>query len=901
MDAPIQIKTNILIVDDDVLIAESTKYQLRKANYNIVGTAVSAKEAIEITKEKKTDIILMDINLKDPEDGIFAAEEIQKIVDVPFIFLTAYSDKDTVQRVKKIGPYGYLIKPYDNKELLVAIETSLYKHSFEKKIKEQELLFRTLSNFAYEWELWVMPDLTLKFCSPSCKRVTGYSADEFFSNPKLLMEIIHPEDKDEFANHFLQPFAGKENETIKTLEHKIITKQNQIKYLRHTCNPIYDDKNNYIGRRVTNVDITESKLAREELKANEEFLRRVINNIDEIIYSVSFVKNNFSSQVMFVSQQVRNIIGYDPEDFQNHPGLWFSIIHPEDSEMVAAKTKLMFESRKSEIRIYRMKHKTNGSYAWIEDHPQLLFDENNNIVGQFGTARDITERKEIEKSLKESEAKFRTIFQDSKAVMFLIDVNNNGKIIDANNAASDFYGYSKNDFISNLYLYNFNIDAKDEVNERMQRSIENVQNYLVLKHRLANGEIRDVDVYASVIDVLGKKYLFSIINDITDKKKIQKELEEYKAHLEDLVEERTLELKASTERFRHLAENSKDSIFRIDNKFIVQYMNEPMKRRWIIREGKNLLEVLDQKAASNYLKDLIVGSIQEAFDSKKTIRKQVFHTNKLWVDWVLIPEINVDNEVETILGYGRDITEIKLLQETIQAAFEKEKELNELKTNFISFASHEFRTPLTTIQTSADLLKLFGRKWSEEKYNKHFTQIETSIDEITHMLEQVLTISRVEREKYAFEPAKANLRFLIDEVIASINLLPYFNHVISVNYAIEREEFNIDTKLVKSILQNLISNAVKYSPIANRIELEVIQEGNSLRFEIEDYGIGIPESEINKIFEPFYRASNIGTIEGTGLGLAIVKQMVELHYGTISVQSKINEGTKFSVIINTKT
>ena len=141
MDKPLNSKANILLVDDDVLIAESNKFILRKAGYNIAGIATEGLQAVKLAKEKQPDLILMDVNLGSSMDGITAAEEIQKFADIPFIFLTAYSDPATIERAKKVGPFGYFIKPFDNRELLVSIETSLYKHSFDKKIKEQELLF----------------------------------------------------------------------------------------------------------------------------------------------------------------------------------------------------------------------------------------------------------------------------------------------------------------------------------------------------------------------------------------------------------------------------------------------------------------------------------------------------------------------------------------------------------------------------------------------------------------------------------------------------------------------------------------------------------------------------------------------------------------------------------------
>ena len=221
MDNLGQYKANILIVDDDVLIAESTKFQLKKAHYTTVGMAVNAEEAIQMARDRQPDIIIMDVNLGSPIDGVAAAEEIQKFADIPFIFATAYADNATVERVKKTSPYGYLIKPYDNRELIVAIETSLYKHSYDKKLKEQEMMFRTLSNFAYEWEFWILPNKEFKYCSPSCERITGYKAEEFITNPKLLFDIVHPVNRSEYEKHFEEYHSCKREETVKAIEGKL--------------------------------------------------------------------------------------------------------------------------------------------------------------------------------------------------------------------------------------------------------------------------------------------------------------------------------------------------------------------------------------------------------------------------------------------------------------------------------------------------------------------------------------------------------------------------------------------------------------------------------------------------------------------------------------------------------
>ena len=885
MDNQEEYKAKILIVDDDVLIGESTKFLLKKANYGAVGIATSAKEALESAKEKHPDLILMDVNLGEKVDGITAASEIQKFADIPFIFLTAYTDTITVSRVKEISPYGYLIKPYDNKELLIAIETALYKHSYDKKIKEQEMMFRTISNYAYEWEFWLLPDSSFKYCSPSCERVTGYTSDEFIANPKLQFEIVHTEDTALFEDHYRQYHNHRMEETVKTLQFRIIDKEGSIKYIRHTCSPITDAQNNYHGRRVTNVDITESKL--------------------------------------------------------------------------------------------------------------------------------------YENSLKESEERFRAIFENNILPMFLIDPENNLKIVNVNEAACSYYGYSRQEFLKSISADVFNVGTKEETINRMRATINEKRKYIVVQHKLSNGQIRDVEIFISLVPISGKTLILSIVNDITEvkkqretlvklsvaiassptsivitdtegiieyvnpafteitgftfeeafnqnpkilksgvqdihfyenlwnsiknglvwrgelvnkkkngelyieratispirndkseiinfialkeniteEKKAQNELEEYKKHLEDLVEKRTAELKASIERFKYLGESSKDSIFRIDENLSIQYMNSAMKEKWTIRENDNILDALMLNNVSEKLKNIITESLLETFKSKNIVRRQIFHKNEFWIDWVFIPEFNSSNKVETVLGFGRDITEIKKLNESILVAYEKEKELNEIKTNFISMTSHEFRTPLTSILSSADLLELYHNNGDKSKVLTHINRIQNSVLVLSSLLDEVLTLSRSDRGKIEFNPKQFDLNDFCLEILDQIKVQTLENQKIIYDYKLPFKNIIGDSKILNHIISNLLSNAIKYSPEGGDVYLSVEEENEFIKFTVKDNGIGIPEEDQKKLFEPFFRARNSDNVKGYGLGLSIVKRYVEIHKGEIYLESKLNEGSKFTVKI----
>lgn len=236
----------------------------------------------------------------------------------------------------------------------------------------------------------------------------------------------------------------------------------------------------------------------------------------------------------------------------------------------------------------------------------------------------------------------------------------------------------------------------------------------------------------------------------------------------------------------------------------------------------------------------------------------------------------------------------------LKRSLEKEKEINEIKTNFLSFASHEFKTPLTAIRSSADLLSILGQKIDEEKYRTYISYITEAVENMTGMLDQILLLSRTEKGKIFFNPVKSDLRLIVKEIIDSVGLQPYFSHVIKTNFDVTDYQQSVDPAILKSLIINIVSNAAKYSPAGSEIIVSVSQTGNSLEFIIEDNGIGIPEKEIKNVFEPFFRAANAGDTPGTGLGLAIAAEMAKLHQGTVHIESRMGTGTRVYIQITSQ-
>ncbi len=268
-------------------------------------------------------------------------------------------------------------------------------------------------------------------------------------------------------------------------------------------------------------------------------------------------------------------------------------------------------------------------------------------------------------------------------------------------------------------------------------------------------------------------------------------------------------------------------------------------------------------------------------------------------------EIISRQQAEAALQQANDKLEIRVAERTAELAkanaetrkaLEKEKELGELKSRFVTMASHEFRTPLTTILSSAELLKRYSHKWGEEKKLSHLQHIQAAVKHMTALLNDVLLIGKAEAGKLEFNPISLDVTKFCTELVEEIQLTTDTHHI---DFHTQGECHNacMDEKLLRHILSNLLSNAIKYSPAGGNVHFDLIFDQGNAVFQIQDQGIGIPETEQEQLFNSFHRASNVGNISGTGLGLAIVKKAVDLHAGNITVDSEVGVGTTFIVTI----
>jgi PAS domain S-box-containing protein len=259
------------------------------------------------------------------------------------------------------------------------------------------------------------------------------------------------------------------------------------------------------------------------------------------------------------------------------------------------------------------------------------------------------------------------------------------------------------------------------------------------------------------------------------------------------------------------------------------------------------------------------------------------------------------------LATMEDITKYKQAEEELHKALETERELNELKSRFVAMVSHEYRTPLTTILSSAELLERYTDQFTEEKKLKHYRRIQTCVEALTQLVNDVLAISKIGAGKQEFNPSALDLDKFCRELVEERQLTTGNQHnLVFTSHSncplVEPGTASItstymDEKLLRYIIGNLLSNAIKYSPQGSQVKFDLACDQDQAILRIQDEGIGIPVKDQQHLFKSFHRGSNVGTISGTGLGLAIVKISVDLHGGQIAVESEVGVGTTFTVTL----
>ena len=379
---------------------------------------------------------------------------------------------------------------------------------------------------------------------------------------------------------------------------------------------------------------------------------------------------------------------------------------------------------------------------------------------------------------------------------------------------------------------------------------------------------------------------------------LERQKHELEVQNEKLLATQTTLLK-SIEEYSEIFEYSPMGYFILDKEGVIIKANETGSKLLNINKkqlrGKYLSVFLNSKSCQDdfykYRTMVVESKIKQQFECK--IKRQDGSVFFAMIEGLQVKD--EDNQFKFMFFTISDISKQKLQERALQLALKKEKELNKMKSQFITIASHEFRTPLATILTSAELMERYNSLDQEKNRKKHYHKIKSSITRLEEILKDFLSTNDIEKGKILNNPELFSLvkftKKIIDETKSA-------NSLYSVKYKHigDYESVHLDMKLLRTCITNLIINAYKYSSEGGLIEIATVQNiAGEISLIVKDNGIGIPEEEQEHIFKMFYRAKNAEAIQGTGLGLNITHELVTIMGGGISFISKVNEGSTFTM------
>jgi len=508
-------KSKILLVENEGIEVMDVKRELESFGYEVLFVAANGTDAIKMAENNHPDLILMDIMLPGKIDGVEVSDRI-KHLEIPVVFLTALSDHATFKRAKSTAPYGYLIKPFDSKELKYTIELALFKSRSEKEIRsvrnEFKLLTDNSNDMIYRMKL---SDGSFEYVNVAAEKITGYSIDEFYSSKRLLKNAIHPDFKDYYQRTFEKLLNG---EVEPEFEYKIITKNGELKWLNQRNNLVRDSKGKPIAIEGIVTDITARKAAELAYKSKKTECENEHRRFEmaQKVASMGIWENELATNNLNWSTEMYNILGLpvntkvNLEDVKN--------IFPEkELERFNQAVKDAVKNHKPYSNDYKI-IRPDGEVRYIHDEGQVIKGKNGEALKMFGATQDITSRKKAENALIESEAKFRNFVETTPDMIWEID--SDGTFIYISPQSEAILGYKPEELIGMKIFDLIKPDALSEVSDSFENHLKSDLYFtsLVVPALNRKGEELILEIRSAKVVEENKNYLGfeGIARDITD-------------------------------------------------------------------------------------------------------------------------------------------------------------------------------------------------------------------------------------------------------------------------------------------------------------------------------------------------------------------------------------------------
>ena len=780
----------------------------------------------------------------------------------------------------------------------------------KKAYQQLQLLVDNSPLAILEWD----QEFRLQRWSKQAEKIFGWKASEVLNHHPQEWRFVYEEDSPRVDHILGQLLNGTLQRTVD--ENRNYTKDGKIVYCEWYNSALFDESGNLVSilslvldisdRKQTeavlqqvmtdletrveertaelqqineqlSAEITERLRTEVALRHSEEQFRRVFEEAP-----IGMALTSKDRRFFKVNQALVEMLGYSESEFMSLS--CEAITHPEDWERIPPYLEQINQGEIDGFKVEERFLTNHQEIVWGNLTSMVLRDASGEILYGLGMVEDITERRQAEAAVRQSEEQFRRVFDEAPIGMSLASLDN--RYLRINRSFFEMLGYTESELMALSFMdITHGEDLELEI-PFMEQLINGEIDRFALEKRYLKKNQEIVWVNLTLIALRDQAgfilYTLAMIEDITVRKQAQEALQQSEARYRAIIEDQT-ELIC-----RYQPDGSLTFVNDAYCRYFHKQRSELMGYSFMPMIPEDDQPLVTQNISSLCLEQPIVTHEHRIILPGGEIR---------WQQWTNRALFDESANILELQGVGRDITELKQAEAEIVKALERERELSELRSQFVSLVSHEFRTPLTTIQSSAELLERYNNRLSDEKKQNHYRRIQHAVQRMTHLLEDVLTIGKAEAGKLKFTPSPIDLVAFCRDLVESLQMSAKPQHQLNFVVIGDGSDAQMDEKLLGHILTNLLTNAIKYSPDGGTVQFDLVCDRTWAIFRIQDSGIGIPHEDLERLFESFGRASNVGAIPGTGLGLAIVKRCVDLHKGEITVKSEIGVGTTFTVTL----
>ena len=626
-------------------------------------------------------------------------------------------------------------------------------------------------------------------------------------------------------------------------------------------------------------DISERKRAEAQLRGSEEKFSKAFQANPSGIALTDFASGRFIE----VNESFCRIMRCSPQDVIGRTsvevGTWGSA--DDRSQMLKAL------STDGSLRNFELQTRTGGGEAkTVLLHAELI--ELNGQRCVLSLIEDITDRKRAEAALQASEERYRLIADNTSDLIWLYD-RVAERFTYASPAALPLLGYLPEEIVGRRLLDFVTPASREAARRALEQAMGSaggtrapVHRAGELEHQRKDGSLVPTEVVTSVLlNASGQiTHVLGVTRDITERRKARATLEKFNTELEEQVEARTAELAARNREIEALVESIPDTVLLCDERG--ELVTSHFAQNRVSSFPFASVSSGDGLSQQHPVLLEIARELHAVASASREATMLEFDRNLNGVDYSIEARATPAGE-NRMLILLRDISARKRGERVAQANLERERQLSDMKTQFISVASHEFRTPLAAATGSLELLERHAARITEAKRVELLTRSQRSLGRLTAIMDNVLQLSRADSGRVKVKRTAVDLVQFVQDLIREVEAGDRQSHGFTFQPSGKGDAVPVDTNLLNHILSNLLGNAVRYSPAGTRISVTLDIGQQAFSFTIADEGIGIPEAERERVFEPFARGSNVGQINGTGLGLNIVKRYTELMGGRIEL------------------